>query len=79
MNTKDVKVEFIQSANGDIRPVKLYWSDGRAWEITDVLFSCKSPTHEYDGTRFTVIIDDEERYIYYTGDRWYVQGKYTRE
>ena len=55
----------------DELPCRIFWEDGRSWNITRVLHSCKSET-DFEGIRYTVKIGSAVKYIYRIRDRWYV-------
>ena len=67
-----VEVSYETMANGAIRPVKVYWHDGRCWEVTRTLHMCASVNGEYEGIRYTILIGSAEKYIYRTDCQWYV-------
>lgn len=73
MNKVFVDVDCRVLSNGAIRPQCVRWPDGRTWSIKRTLHSCTSPTKEYEGIRYTVIIGSAEKYIYQTGNKWYVE------
>ena len=59
--------------DGEAVPRAVIWRDGRAWDITRVLHTSVSPDGEYEGTRYTVLIGNREKYLYQAGGRWYVR------
>ncbi|MBR4656024.1 MAG: hypothetical protein IKO68_05540 [Oscillospiraceae bacterium] len=67
-----VDVECSCQEQGSLLPLSLKWADGRKWIIDRVLHTCISYSGEYDGIRYTVMIGNEERYLYHTGSGWYV-------
>ena len=73
MKKKEVKVETIIE-DGEIVPRVLIWPDGRRFNIQRVIYSSASPINEYDGIRYTVSFNGQERYIYLVNNRWYVQS-----
>jgi hypothetical protein len=73
MEKKYVKVQCTFLPDGTIRPVSLEWDDGQVWEITRVLHTAAPVDHEFEGIRYTVLIGSAEKYIYRTGNRWYVE------
>ena len=73
MKKTEVKVETIVE-DGDIVPIVLIWPDGRRFIIQRVIYSSASPVNEYEGIRYSVSINGQERYIYLVNDRWYVQS-----
>ena len=67
-----VQVKSKKTDNGEVIPLSLSWTDGRTWKIDRVIHSCSSLSGDFEGIRYTVIIGNEERYIYRTGHDWYV-------
>ena len=59
--------------NGAVIPMEIHWNDGRKWKIKRVIHSCGSPDGEYEGIRYTVLINRSTRYLYQLGDMWYVE------
>ena len=72
MRIRYVEVSGRTDAVGNVVPERITWEEGRTWEIRRVLHTARAPAGEYRGIRYTVLIDDEEKYIYRDGDRWYV-------
>ena len=68
-----VKVDYQVLAGGAIRPIRIYWHDGRTWEIKKTLHSCASED-SFKGIRYTVLIGSAEKYLYRIGDKWYVES-----
>lgn len=71
MNRRNIDVIYRQTGGGRIIPVSLRWKDS-AHEIEKVLHACRSVDGSFTGTRYTVVIDGEEKYLYRDGDEWYV-------
>ena len=46
---------------------------GQVWEITRTIHVAAPADHEFEGIRYTVLIGSAEKYIYRTGNRWYVE------
>lgn len=71
-----VEEEIIIEDGKTITPLVLHWDDGRSWEITRVLHSCRVEEPDFKGLRFTVMINNEERYLYRGGmGQWFVNVK----
>ena len=68
-----VKVRCSHLPDGTIRPESLEWEDGQVWEITRTIHVAAPADHEFEGIRYTVLIGSAEKYIYRTGNRWYVE------
>ena len=73
MKKLEVKVETIVE-DGCIVPKVLIWPDGRRFNIQRVIYSSASPVNEYEGIRYAVNLNGQERYIYLVNERWYVQS-----
>ena len=69
-----VQVDCEKTEEGGERPRRIRWTDGRAFAVDRVSHTCVSPDGEYAGIRYTVLIGNQERYLYRDGDRWYVKG-----
>ena len=72
-----VVCEFLLS--GGVRPLKLYWSDGKSYSIDRVKFIGTAPCLSGGvlPQRYTVIISGQQRYLYYEikNQRWFVEIK----
>ena len=69
---KVVQVESVRSGNGWVRPVKVTLENGESWDVEYVLFASVSYDGEYEGIRYTVVINKGQEYLYRVGDTWYV-------
>lgn len=63
--------------NEKITPVKIFWVDGRIFDIECIFdirprSSLKSGGH---GTRFLCRIKNKDDYVYYEKPRWFVESK----
>ena len=67
-----VNVDYQVLVGGAIKPVRIYWHDGRAFDIRKTLHCCTSED-EYEGIRYTVLIGHAEKYLYRIGGKWYVE------
>lgn len=67
-----VNVDYRVLVGGAITPVRIYWHDGRAFDIRKTLHCCTSED-EYEGIRYTVLIGSAEKYLYRIGGKWYVE------
>lgn len=74
MKKVSVNVEAEMQSDGILIPKSVLWADGRRFEIARVLFYRDSPTGEYEGIRYTVIIGSAEKYIYRVNHKWYVMA-----
>ena len=59
--------------DGTVLPVGIRWPDGRCWKISRVLHVSRPAEEEFEGIRYTVLIGSAEKYIYRSGNRWYVE------
>lgn len=67
-----VNVEWIALKGGFIRPTKIHWEDGRSWKISQVLHMSTFADEDFEGIRYTLLIDGAEKYLYRDGTKWYV-------
>jgi hypothetical protein len=74
LKKEPVTVEADKLPDGMLIPKAVLWKDGRRFEVTRVLYYSASPTGEYDGIRYTVIIGSAEKYIYRVNHKWYVMA-----
>lgn len=71
MKKELVTVETKRQPDGMLLPKAVLWKDGRRFKIARVLYFSASPTGEYEGIRYTVIIGSAEKYIYRVNHKWY--------
>ncbi len=74
MKKELITVEADKQPDGLLLPKAVLWKDGRRFEISRVLFYSASPTGEYEGIRYTVMIGSAEKYIYRVNHKWYVMA-----
>lgn len=74
MNKTNINVQCGLNTNGTVVPKRIIWRDGRKWDITRVVHACASYDGEFDGIRYTVLIDSAEKYLYRIGAQWYVDS-----
>lgn len=67
-----VSVESITYADGSIVPLKIFWDDGRTWDIKRVIHMAEPVNNEFEGIRYTILIDSAVKNIYRLGASWYV-------
>ncbi len=77
MEKEFVSVSCMHSPDGTVRPMQLFWKDGRAWDIRKVIHVAGPAEDEYEGIRYTVLIGSAEKKLYRTGSRWYVEPVHT--
>ena len=46
-----VKVDYETINGSGIRPVKIYWPDGKSWDIIRTLIASESDLGEFEGIR----------------------------
>jgi hypothetical protein len=71
---KYVEVTAHHNAQGFVRPLILWWDDGRKYEIDRVLDVRRAASLKAGGIgiRYTCRILGKERYLYLDEDKWYV-------
>ena len=67
-----VNVDYQVMSGGALKPLRIYWADGRAFDIRKTLHSCISED-DFEGIRYTVLIGSAEKYLYRIGGKWYVE------
>ena len=68
-----VNVDYQVLGGGALKPVRIYWADGRAFDVRKTLHSCTSED-DFEGIRYTVLIGSAEKYLYRIDDQWYVES-----
>ncbi|MBE6114434.1 MAG: hypothetical protein E7191_05060 [Erysipelotrichaceae bacterium] len=61
--------------NGRMRPLRFLWDNGKEYKIERVLSVCKAASLKEgrEGLRYTCQICNKVRFLYYEGDRWFVE------
>lgn len=72
MGKQYVSVESITYADGSVKPLKIFWDDGRTWDIKRVLHMTEAVDDEFEGIRYTILIGSAVCNIYRVGTSWYV-------
>ena len=72
MEKVNVSVESITYADGSIVPLKIFWADGRTWNIKRVIHMAEPVNNEFEGIRYTILIGSAVKNIYRLGSSWYV-------
>lgn len=69
-----MEVTAHHNAQGFVRPLILWWDDGRKYEIDRVLDVRRAASLKAGGIgiRYTCRILGKERYLYLDEDKWYV-------
>lgn len=65
-------VDCRQHKNGTIRPLRIYWHDGRVWDIAGLLSSEYPSKDEFKGVKYTVLIGDRPKELFRHNNQWYV-------
>ena len=68
---KVVQVESVRRKNGWVLPVKVTL-ENVSFDVENMLFASVSYDGEYEGIRYTVVINKGQEYLYRVGDTWYV-------
>lgn len=65
------------SPEGELRPLKILWRDGRSYTIDRILDVCPAASMKAGGcgTRFTCRIARQITYLFYEEGRWFVEEK----
>ncbi len=72
-----VRVKSETDTDGNIVPTHIIWSDDREFPIDRVIDVRKAASTKAGGLglRYTVRIDNKERFLYYEAPRWFVERK----
>ena len=72
-----VKVAAIFSPDGKLKPMCLWWEDGRRYAIDRILDVCRTASTKAGGIglRYACIVHGHETYLYFEEDRWYVERR----
>ena len=79
MEKQYVNVRCDHMKDGTLRPKKIFWEDGRVTDISRTLHVTVPVEDEFEGIRYTVLIGSAEKYIYRTGNKWYVEPVRNKE
>lgn len=60
-----VKVSAYFDCSGGLHPRSIIWSDGRVFNIDDITDFYPGSTSDHCGDRYTVIIKDKTRYLFF--------------
>ena len=71
-----VGVESYTDEIGHMRPHFVHWQDGRRFEIQTILEERRIVCIDAGGrgTRYTCLINGEERFLFFEGQRWFVDA-----
>jgi len=73
VNKKYVRVDVSVLTDGTQYPQRIYWPDGRSWNVDRVLHMACPVQNEFEGIRYTILIGSAEKYIYRVRSKWYVE------
>ena len=74
---KYVGVEATFDAQGAVSPRAVLWDDGRRFEVDRVLDARPAASLKTggDGIRYTVQVGGKSTYLFFEGDRWFVEAR----
>lgn len=75
-----VAVEVFYDAEGAMRPLRVFWEDGRCFEVlrvTDIRRMASLATGGM-GLRYRCIIGQRETNLYFEDPRWFVDARCTK-
>ena len=72
-----VSVNLDVDEEGTIRPRFIRWRNGRIFEIDELRYKCRATSKKVGGggIRYTVMIHGKEAYLFYEGNKWFVEAK----
>lgn len=72
-----VAVTAKMKKDGKIIPVSFLWNDGAEYKIDKIvdIRQGRSLKYKTSGFRYLCLIDKKEFYLYYTGEKWYVEAR----
>jgi hypothetical protein len=80
INSQHDKKVFIETlvrfdTCGDMHPVSIIWRDGRAYEIDKILDKRRAASLKAGGIglRYTIKIKNKITYLFYEGQKWYME------
>lgn len=61
--------------NGDILPLCIVWHNGVKYKIERILQRCPANSLKANkkGMRYTCVIQNQRRYLYYDQNRWFIE------
>lgn len=65
------------SPEGEIRPMTITFEDGQVFHIDKLRYCCRAHATKVGGTgiRYTVVINNQETFLFEDEGRWFVQAK----
>lgn len=72
-----VEVVSLTNEDGLVKPLRIIWDDGRAFDIDRVLDVRRATSLKTGGCglRYTVRVGGSETFLYYENPRWFVEAK----
>jgi hypothetical protein len=73
-----IEVVACNKSNGAMIPLVIHWTDGREYKIEKLLEfrQGRSLKDGFSGKRYKCQIGKRCFYLYYDGERWYVESRY---
>ncbi len=74
---KYVNVVAVFDTDGNIRPIKILWSDELTLEIDSISGICRAASLKAGGAglRYACRIHGQQRYLFYENGAWFVEAK----
>ena len=72
-----VEVQLRVLTDGSIRPLSILWEDGIIYTVDRLrrVIPAASLKVGGGGTRYTVVIEGKERYLFEENGKWFVEGR----
>lgn len=72
-----VAMDVRMDAAGGMLPLRLYWEDGRRFDVQSVLDVRRAASLKAGGTglRYTCLINGKVVYLFFEDPRWFVDAK----
>ena len=72
-----VEVVVRISPEGNVRPLTIKFEDGQIYKIDRLRQCCRAHSLKVGGTgiRYTVVINNQQTYLFEDEGRWYVEAK----
>lgn len=72
-----VSVNLDVDEDGVIYPRYIRWSDGKLFQIDQLLYKCRAAFSKVSGggIRYTVLIQGRQTYLYHEGNKWFVEAR----
>ena len=72
-----VEVTLKVSPEGETRPLTITFEDGKVYHIDRLRQRCRAHSLKVGGTgiRYTIVINNQETYLFEDDGKWYVEAK----